>query len=522
MTFMLIPDSGVVENLTWKTDILTSYNGTEQRLSLIEEPRISMTATFFLTEDQQITLGREIDARIKTVTVVPQWQYSARLTIGTGAGGTRIYFDKTVMSLNDGQYVSLIDLRTKEIYDYTIANVETDGVTLNETLEVSVDNNFIVMPAILATVKSNTSRWNTITGDATLEFDSHEEPTFVGEGNSATLTTLGGIPVVTETFLSGRSDSRVYDFEILDNEIGKREYRSRDAFARIVGDRTFVFERYSSPEKMEWWRLFLNTAKGAWKPIYISTQLSDFITPNNSTADDDFILIDDLNYVYSEAFGAIEIEYGDGSVSYHTIDNGNPDPIPVIVGEPFETDYVSIAPQNQPGVTILGIDTGRVTAQFEVQIDWFHPDGSKNTDNSHALDMDFYDAGGLVVTNNTFSTFNDTAGGVVTDVLDPLTRDVRVRSRNQSTFGWTAPDGDGFATALVSELRLVLGSDLHDVGGLTYKALSISPNLPNDDKVEDIVRVSYLLKARMDDTVKLTHDHRDTLVSLNITSTAQG
>lgn len=522
MAFMLIPESGVEEELSWKTDILISYNGTEQRLSLIEEPRVRLKASFFLNQSDRRKIEREINERIKTVSVVPVWQYTARLAASTGSGGTRIYFSQGSMSLNDGQYVALIDLRTKEVYSHTIANVETDGVTLNETLTTDVDRNFIVMPAMLATIDGANYGWQIVTGEITLSFDSYEDNLLLDENNSVTLTTLNGLPVITETFLEGTGDDKLFEFEVLDNEIGKREYRTRHTLVRTQGDRTFTLDRYRQTDKIQWWRKFLNTVKGAWKPFYISTQLEDLVTPNNSSAADDYILIDDLDYEYSEAFGAIEILYGDGSVSYHTIDNGNPDPIPVIVGEPFETDYVSIAPQNQPGVTILGIDTGRVTAQFEVQIDWFHPDGSKNTDNSHALDMDFYDAGGLVVTNNTFSTFNDTAGGVVTDVLDPLTRDVRVRSRNQSTFGWTAPDGDGFATALVSEVRFVLGSDLHDVDGVTYKALSIDPALPDDSKVENIVRVSYLLKARMADTVVLNHDHRDTEVSITILSTNEG
>lgn len=52
--------------------------------------------------------------------------------------------------------------------------------------------------------------------------------------------------------------------------------------------------------------------------------------------------------------------------------------------------------------------------------------------------------------------------------------------------------------------------------------LNLSPNLPNDSKVENVSRVSHLLKVRMADTVRLQHGPTTTEISFDIIGTDDG
>ena len=52
--------------------------------------------------------------------------------------------------------------------------------------------------------------------------------------------------------------------------------------------------------------------------------------------------------------------------------------------------------------------------------------------------------------------------------------------------------------------------------------LTISPNLPNDSKVANVSRISYLLKTRMADTIQFSHGPTATAISFDVTTTDQG
>ena len=515
MTFMLLPETGVSENLTWKTEILKSRNGREYRQSLIEEPRVQLSASFTLGEDERFAFEPIVDTRIQTVSVVPIWQYTSRISAPTSSGGSRIYFDKSVMSLNDGQYICIINLATKAFYSFTIFNIETDGVTLNETLTVDIDRTFIVMPGMLATIGAASFNWDMVRGGANLTFDSFEDNILLEEGNSITLDTVLSVPVITETFFRGIEDTKDFTFQVLDNETGKREYRTREDFVRNTGKRIFTFERYRQPEKAQWWRKFLSTVKGAWKPIWVASQLNDLNAANNSLAGDNFLFIEE-DLVFGPTPIYAQIYYCDGSVSQHLVSEFAITR-PVTVGVAFEVDYDRFDMWSLWRFMRESIEDDKVTASFSVFIDWFYPEPTGNNDNNfHSLDINTMTTTlpDNIYQNGSFASFNDTAGGTVTLLMDPLSRYIEVRSKNQSTY---SPIDPAQSTVLDSTLSFIFSPDTWVFNGIAYRPVSLSPALPNNAKVECIARVSYLSRYRLGDTVRLTHDHRQTTVEIEIT-----
>lgn len=382
-TFGYIPNSGLTETLEWKTDVLITHNGTEQRMSLREDPRVTQSGTFFVgTQGQRRQMNRRVSSAIQTVTLVPLWAYGAKINQLTPTGGNRIYFDISVMAISAGDNLVLINLRTTEIIEAVIDTVETDGATLVENVTGDVTTSYVVFPAVESIIKSYQASQDSVTSEAKIEYESWIELPLEGENTSATIITLNSLPVLTQRFLIGSSEGITYRYEVIDNEVGYREYRSRDVLTRFLGDKRFICKRFLDTAQMDYWRKFLNTVKGSWKSFLMSTQMQDMRPTTVSSPADSFIRVDIGTYDFQEAYRHIEIEYSDGSVSRHRV------------------------------------------------------------------------------------------------------------------------------------------SSISDLGATTQ--LNLSPSLPNDAKVANIARISYLLKVRMGDTVQLQHGPFESVISFEIISTNEG
>jgi hypothetical protein len=319
-TFGYLPSAGLTETIEWRTDVLITHNGIEQRLSLRQDPRIKQTGAFFVGSfGQRRQMNRRTKDNIQTVSLCPLWAYGSRIRQLTPTGGNRIYFDPRFMAISAGMRLVLINQRTTEIIEVEIDTVETDGATLTANVTGDVTKNYIVFPALFSIIDSYSNDLNQITGEVQISFSSWIEEPLVGENTAASLSTLAGFPVLTQKFLTKSTESLNYRYEIIDNEVGYREYRSRDLLVRYGGEKQFIIKRILQPEVMDYWRLFLNTVKGSWKPFLMSTQMSDMVPTATSAPADAFVRVDIGIYDLQEAFRYIEIQYSDKSVSRHRV-----------------------------------------------------------------------------------------------------------------------------------------------------------------------------------------------------------
>lgn len=317
-TFNIIPNIGIEETWDWQTDILTTHNSTEQRLSIRPRPRIGISADFGpLTQVQRRALFEVVQAAIKVPTNVPLWQYSSPITETTSSGNDRIYFDVSQVPVAQGGILVLTNIRTGVVFSRTVSIVHADGATLTSNISVTVDSSFIVSLGMLALVDKPRFSVNQITADLDLKFKSFVDPQVERPGSSASLETFDSLPLLDRTFLADSEEIFEYDAELIDFG-GVRQYNSRHPYADYVGNRTFLIDRVLSSTDFDYWRRFFNTVKGSWKPFLISTQMEDLTTFSGLTQNATAITVTQRAVeALSEAFRRVEIIYGDGTKSRH-------------------------------------------------------------------------------------------------------------------------------------------------------------------------------------------------------------
>lgn len=313
--FPFFPNSGVVETLEWKTDLIVSHNGIENRMSLRDDPRVTLAATFFLRNAaERVKATRETEVNLKTVFEVPMWQYGSRITATTSTGGNRIYFDPQFMALIAGQPIILINLRTEDIRVMTVSVTEVDGVTLTANVAVDITSAYIAFPGMECVIESYQGTLQQVTGETAMSLKSWVEYPLQGTLTSETIATLNSLPILEQKFLSGSQENLLFKYEIIDNEVGYREYRSRETLVRFNGQKNFLIKRIQNPDQMNYWRVFLETVKGGWKPFLLSTQMNDMTVTVAPVPSATTITVDKPTYSFVEAFRYLEIEFTNGTV----------------------------------------------------------------------------------------------------------------------------------------------------------------------------------------------------------------
>lgn len=341
--FSLIPNIGITEKWDWTTDIIRTANGTESRLSLRRFPRIINSARFgpFPQQDRRKffdTIQRNI---IQPITV-PLWQYSIPLTQTTTTGNARIYFPTAYVPIDDGGYLYLIQPSSGIVESFQVTTVETDGATLASNVSQDVNSSWVAVMAMQGIIK-NGARLTTkqISTEFEASFESWREPPIQRKDTAASLTTFNSLPVLERTFLEDANEEFEHFRNILDFTTGNRTYYSREPYAIIKGGRSFIMDRILSTTDMDYWRLFFDTVRGAWKPFYLSTQLQDFtatLTQNAST-----ITFDQTPAEIDEGvFSQIEILYGDGTKSWHTLSGAGPSTYNVSPNIPNDAKVASV------------------------------------------------------------------------------------------------------------------------------------------------------------------------------------
>lgn len=321
--FNIIPDVDLSETWEFQTDILTTINNTENRISLREFPRLSLGSSYDnLTDAQRREQFQNIFSSIRGVFVTPYFQYSTAITANTNVGSNRVFFDRSFVPVAAGGRIVLFNPRTRVVETHFVAQMETDGCSLLTNVANSISSSWVITPGVLSRLEEADFALESITQNLSMTFNSYEEPALQREGSTAVLSSvLNGIPVLDRSFLVGADEDIFYDREEIDFG-GRRESYSRWPHAIITGPRTFLIQRVFQPTEFDWWRLFFDTIKGAWKPFYISTQKPDLTLALNLVPNATTLRINENvqpSFLQFPAYSQIAIRYNDKTISYHRV-----------------------------------------------------------------------------------------------------------------------------------------------------------------------------------------------------------
>lgn len=271
-------DEPMVERLEWSTDVMRSYDGTEQRVQLRNTPRRNFEFSFSAEGTQR----RRLDAAIYNwgarVWAVPVWTDGETLSATVSAGGTTIPATTTNRDYHAGGLVML--LNDSGSYEVTeIASLTSSVITLLRPLvNTWAGGSCSVFPVRSARMPS-THGYTRFTGDfvyGRVRMDVDD----VNEWTAATETTYRSYPVMTETpnWVESMDQSFERKLAILDYGTGERAIVDESGEPEIASSFRWFLE---SRARIAAFRSWLYARAGKFGAIWVPTWVSDLTVVAN-------------------------------------------------------------------------------------------------------------------------------------------------------------------------------------------------------------------------------------------------
>lgn len=321
--FPLLPDS-VTETWEWLTDVISATDGTEQRFSLRDSPRITQSLDFeAVTQAERRDLYRLLAQDLRNPNTAPLFAWGVSLSASAASGTDTVSVDTTLMSLNLLDRVVLMNPDTRETEDFIVIAMTDTSIQFSANLSQDVDERWIAFKGMVALTSNDTAIGiNIVAGQYRASMDSWQSPEVQRTGTNAVLTTFNSLPVLERDALAGSEENLEFERDVIDFETGSQVLSVTNTNVDVTVKRRFQVNR-SSSEDIDYWRLFLDTVKGRWKAFLMSTQLEDMtlatpLVAGASTMSINETDIDTLFHAFA-SFQNFEILYSDDSSSQHTI-----------------------------------------------------------------------------------------------------------------------------------------------------------------------------------------------------------
>lgn len=332
------PDVPVKEKWSWLTEIIRAWDSGEQRIALRTYPRKKISYQLLVQDEDD--RREQYDRWYRSVgfdLMIPSYQYATVVTAPASVGATKIFLDPTRLDVRDGESIIILDPQTEEAIFTTVATVELDGLELASPLGAAVGGHYLVAAIHRGRVPDRTGlQMRTVYGHVKVDaeiFDWDTRLSLSRPNSLATLTTFDGLNVLDRRPLAESDVGELFErgHEVLDNLVGKSDIKSSWPHAFPLGPRQFIVHRETDPAEMDWWRDFLDAARGRQNPFLMSTYRPDLTVAQEPTPGISTLLISEGRYVADyfphPAFQRVEIELVDGSLLRAVVQDAelNPD-----------------------------------------------------------------------------------------------------------------------------------------------------------------------------------------------------
>lgn len=369
------PDPPVTEIWEWFTDIIIGHNGTEQRIALRETPRRSTS--------YEIGLENEADRRqqynrwftsLASRLIFPYYQYATRVTEPQEIGDSVLVFNPATTDIRDGEFVVVLSEATETGGLARVDTVTSTGATLESPLQFPVTRGSIVAPAFASRIEDR-SGFVMFNVHGTLKVEAQVldvRPQFSRPGSSAVIEQFDGLPVLTERPVSttGPSSEDFYvDYEVIDSDTGLLDIKSSWSHPRVIMQRKFAVRRFQEATKMDWWRDFLDGARGMQNTFLMPTWFADLVKLEDPIPNGTNLSILSNNYAASyfpfETYRRLQIELEDGRIIYRLVLQAIEDEAPGIINlsldQPFGENVEDTQIKKISFLNVCRLGSDRVT-----------------------------------------------------------------------------------------------------------------------------------------------------------------
>lgn len=311
----------MLERLEWMTDVITAYDGTEQRIKLRGTPRRNFEFSFVASG----TMRRKLDSAIygwgARNWAVPVWTDGELLTTQASAGASTI----TVSTSNRDYHAGGLVILLADSGSYEVAEISSKTST-TLTLLRPLNNTWAAQSCTVYPVRTarlqQTYGYNRFTGDVAygrVRFDSEE----INDYTAATeATTYRGYPVLTEKPNWIRNIDVTFDrkLAVIDFGYGEKAVFDESGVPTIAQNFEWFLE---SKQRIADFRAWLYARAGKYSAFWTPTWVDDMVV--NATIASGSTTVD-INYMeYTRHISAklhrkdIRIELNNGTVFYRRI-----------------------------------------------------------------------------------------------------------------------------------------------------------------------------------------------------------
>ena len=299
--FTIIPSTSkpYVEKLSWMTDIITAYDGSEQRISLSDFPEVELS---FSVENHNRIIHL-MDGLLwgwqHKIYSLPLWHRATKLTQPAYSSNSVVY----MATANCGFHVDGVALLWRSDTDYEaqeILEIYPDRLVFKLDLQGSWGAGSICMATrsarLPADVAANWSHPNLATFSLRFILELPEKETATDSGGFY----RGFYVFLTpHNWTSPVQEQNTRLLDVFETESGSKFTLQRQATPVITRNHTVFL---NSKDKIAVFRRWLYARRGAATPFWQSTGKADFRVVQRIEAGDDQIVVQDVGYhaLYAE------------------------------------------------------------------------------------------------------------------------------------------------------------------------------------------------------------------------------
>lgn len=329
IVFAMEPQLPVAEVLEWRTDVLESYGGAEQRIMVRHRPRQSFDYSYLLSDRNEVSRALNgLYGRAGGVFAVPVWWDVRNLTSDVSIGATTVLTDTAYADFRNGGFAIL--WRASD--DFEVVEIDTVSPT-QFTLTRPTDQahpaiSTVVMPLQRCLLADKTPANRRPNGVTTIEASWQSEEPVDLSATDGELTLYRGLPVLTDlNFVEGDEISESIEAKavVIDNKTGPAPKSYRRRFPRIISAKTWMPET-----KVELWtiRKLIYALRGRQRSFWLPTFREDFVLTATVGSSATTLLVEPVDYERfidtNEPLGDIAIYLTNGSVFYREITDVQP------------------------------------------------------------------------------------------------------------------------------------------------------------------------------------------------------
>jgi hypothetical protein len=318
----------ILEQLSFKTDVITGISGVEQRIKLRQTPRRRLEMSYLTLDDEEKAYLEQITQSQNQVYAVPLWQDKSSLQVATSIGATAFTVDTT---LRDYEVGGLVFIQSGDSYEVlTIESFTTSSIVTTEGAVNAYPPGAKVCPARFGILEDKISlkRHTTHHESATLPWLLDPNQDRANQLVSYTPDTHEGLDIYDEQndYSQEQEIEQVTTRELMDNEVGSLRVMQGETYPK----RDYPFSKLMDREQFGGFLQWFYDRSGKYEPFWWLDYTPAFHL-RDGVAFDSVLLTVKTNGYTTSAFGNqmrrdIAIDTSGGWIYRHVedaIDNGD-------------------------------------------------------------------------------------------------------------------------------------------------------------------------------------------------------